>query len=219
MTPSSPASPNKTQESSLTPNRLSKPRLILVEGPDDKAVIEGLLAHHGLGGFQIQDMEGNTNWTDKIRALMLDGGFPDVIGLGLVRDADSSASRTWQSCKATLENLGLPVPDRRGELRAGNPAICVTIVPSNEGSGAIEELCVASFSQDRMNCVDSFFNCADGSRAGRVSHDSKARVQAYLSCLVPPIRDLRIAARANILPWSNAAFDELRRFLHNLEMA
>jgi hypothetical protein len=190
--------------------------LVLVEGSDDQAVIAALVEHEGLEGFQIHNMGGKSSWTTRVRAIVVDPGFKDnVRALGLVRDADNDATASWQSCKAALEAADLVAPAQVGEVAPGEPATCVAIVPSADGIGAIEEVCLASLPADRMACIGSYFECIDGDD-GPAWRASKALVQAYLASLDPLARSLTIAARKRQLDVAHVAFDELRSFLYGL---
>jgi hypothetical protein len=193
-------------------------RLVLVEGSDDQAVMAAIVEHEGLEGFQIHNMGGKSGWTTRLRAIVVDEGFKEnVRALGLVRDADKDAVACWQSCKAALDAADLVSASQAGEVAPGDPATCVAIVPSANGLGAIEELCLASFPADRMACVGSYFECVDN--GGPAERGSKALVQVYLASLDPLARSLTIAARERLLDVEHEAFDELRAFLHDLHDA
>lgn len=205
--------------STVPPTSFTKPYLVLVEGADDQAVVAALVEYESLDDFQIHDMKGKTKWSDKLRAIVSDVEFGrNVRALGLIRDADASPAGAWRSCKAAIESAGLVTPARPMQFGAGSPVTGISIVPSYGVSGAIEEVCLASFPADRVNCVRSYFECLDKNRHGS-ARESKAYVQAYLASAIPPRRDLQIAAKSGILDLSNASFDELRTFLRNLRGA
>lgn len=191
-----------------------RPRLILVEGSDDRAVIASLIDHEKLPAddFHIHNMIGKDNWGKALKALMLVDGFENVLSLGLVRDADADPAATWRSCQGTLSSVGLPVPSRPDEFAAGRPSVTVTIVPSSSTSGALEELCWETFNQSQRACVDSYFDCLNHPPDIR----AKELVQVYLAGLDRPCRDLRVAAERHDLELSHPGFDSLRRFLRLL---
>ena len=88
------------------------------------------------------------------------------------------------------------------------------IAPSMSSPGAIEDLCMASFDQARIACVQSYFACLGA--AGHSQAQVKGYVQAYLAGLPTAPRDLKIAADRNTLDMASGAFDELRVFVHAL---
>jgi hypothetical protein len=214
------AKPVATPSPMSSPVRFDRPFLVLVEGVDDQAVVAVLVKKMELDGFQIHDMGGNGDWPSKLRAITLDESFSvNVRALGLVRDADQNPTGTWTSCTSAINQSGLTAPERTGELGTGSPATCVTIVPSPSRAGAIEDLCLDSFSQNRMECVNSYFTCLDKSRSNGARRPKKSHVQAYLAGLIPPVRDIRIAAERDVIDFSHSAFDELKEFLRLLSSA
>jgi hypothetical protein len=214
-------SPQATTRSTSSPLRFTQPFLVLVEGADDQAVIAALVKYLNLDHFQIHDMGGNTDWTNKLSAIALDDSFKDnVWALGLIRDADQNPTGTWRSCRSAIINCNMIPPNRPGELSVGYPAICVSIVPSTNNPGAIEDVCLDSFNQDRMACVESYFACLDKARSRGSTRPKKSHVQTYLAGLIPPVKDLRIAAeKGNILNFSHSTYDELKEFLRLLHGA
>jgi hypothetical protein len=187
-----------THGAASAPVRFNQPFLVLVEGSDDQAFVAALVKYLELDQFQIHDMGGNSNWPSKLSAIALDDGFKaNVLALGLVRDADQNPTGTWESCKSAIANSKMTPPSRPGELSAG-------------------DVCLSSFSQDRMACVNSYFACLDTQRAGGRARPKKAYVQTYLAGLIPPVRDIRIATERDILDFSHSTFDELKGFLRHL---
>ena len=62
-------------------------------------------------------------------------GFRDTVKmLGIVRDAETSAERAFQSVRSSLHNAQLPVPDRPGERAGAAPAVNVLILPEEQSS-------------------------------------------------------------------------------------
>jgi hypothetical protein len=68
-----------------TNTTFSLPRLILVEGADDQAVLARLIKHENLAGFSIFNMSGNTAWTTRIQTFQLEPTF-DEARLACVRN-------------------------------------------------------------------------------------------------------------------------------------
>jgi len=189
--------------------------VILVEGSDDQAIIVALLRHESLDEFHIHNMIGKDSWTGKLRAICRVRGFGRVMALGLVRDADSNGQAAWDSCRSTLTAARLPVPRAPGLIQSGKPSVAVAIVPNPSLTGAIEDVCLPSFEQTNMACVENYFNCLDHS----ADRTGKAAVQAYLAGLQPSYKDLTAAARDGALNLAHHAFDDLRMFLHELDSA
>lgn len=196
-------------------DRLEQPRLVLVEGSDDQAVLAALIKHESLEGFHIHNMIGKDKWSGKIRAICRTIGFGKVVGLGLVRDADDNGQRAFDSCREALRAAGLAVPTDPESLAPGRPAVAIAIVPDMNTQGAIEDVCLPSFDPMNMSCVDSYFDCLSVG----ADRAAKATVQAYLAGLQPRCKDLNVAAREGSLNLDHSAFDSLREFLMELNSA
>jgi hypothetical protein len=195
-----------------------KPCLVLVEGADDQAVIDLIIKHEELDNFQVHDMMGKDSWREKLRAISLAPEFDlNVVALALIRDADTNPNAAWDSCRGALSEVGLAQPARVAELTSSSPAVGVVIVPSMAEQGAIEELCIKSFAEGRMACVDAYFHCLDGASAGSIG-SGKARSQVYLAGNNPLFRDLRLAAQKRQIDVAHGAFDELRGFLRAMSV-
>jgi hypothetical protein len=192
-----------------------QPRVVLVEGSDDQAIILGLLRHESLDDFHIHNMIGKDSWTGKLKAICRVRGFGRVAALGLVRDADSNGQAAWDSCRSTLNAAHLPIPGTPGLLQPGRPSVAVAIVPEVDDTGAIEKLCLPSFASTNMACLASYFNCLGYSS----DPPHKAIVQAYLAGLTPSCKDLSVAVRGGALDFAHQTFDHLRTFLRELHSA
>jgi hypothetical protein len=108
-----------------------------------------------------------------------------------------------------------PVPKNPAVTASGKPSTAVLIVPSLNEGGAIEELCLKSFDEDRIQCVESYFDCL-ASKHPTTNRTAKGIIQAYLSGLEEPLRDLTLAAAKRKMDLSHSCFDEARQFLRNL---
>lgn len=192
-----------------------QPRVVLVEGSDDQAIIAALIEHESMQGFHVHNMIGKSRWTGKLRAICRVRGFGKVVGLGLVRDADTNGQAEWDSCRSALTAARLPLPSAPGQLQPGRPSVAVAIVPALASTGAIEELCLSSFELDRLTCVDSYFRCLPTSP----NPSSKAIVQTYLAGLQPARTNLADAARHGALDLSHPTFDSLKELLQEINSA
>jgi hypothetical protein len=192
-----------------------QPRVVLVEGSDDQAIIAALIEHESMQDFHIHNMIGKSKWAGKLRAICRVRGFGKVVGLGLVRDADTNGQAEWDSCRSALTAARLPLPSTPVQLQPGRPSVAVVIVPALERIGAIEELCLPSFEPARLTCVDNYFRCLPTSP----STSSKAIVQTYLAGLQPARTNLADAARHGALDLAHPTFDSLREFLHEINSA
>ena len=92
---------------------------LLVEGKDQCNFFGAFVDHLDITRFQIQDFGGVDELNGFLGVMVKQSGFRDTVKmLGIVRDAETSAERAFQSVRSSLHNARLPVPDRPGE-RAG----------------------------------------------------------------------------------------------------
>jgi hypothetical protein len=203
------------EEGSNTLRSHERSHLVLVEGSEDQALVVALIRHESLQDFHVHNMIGKDGWNGKLKAICRVRGFGKVASLGLVRDADSNGRAAWDSCRSTLSAAGLPLPTAPGQLQSGRPSVAIAIIPGIEATGAVEELCLPSFEQGHLACVDSYFRCLTVAPGA----SSKAIVQTYLAGLQPPCRDLTVAARNQALDLAHPAFDSLKEFLYEMSNA
>lgn len=196
--------------------RFERSCLVLVEGIDDQFLIGKIAEREGIEDVQVHDMKGNTNWPDALRAIVTDASFKsNVASLGLVRDADSNPEGCWSSCKSAVEGAGLVTAARPVLISDAAPRVGIFVVPSATQTGALEELCLASFPANRLNCVDEYFECIGRNRHA-TAPSSKAKVQVYLAGLGSERRTIAVAVQAGSIDLAHAAFADLRSFLNAL---
>ncbi|QTA82803.1 Uncharacterized protein dnl_51870 [Desulfonema limicola] len=122
------------------------PKILMVEGIDDKKVIEKLLTRRKLSfnDVVIHNCEGIIKLLNLLPVIIHAGSY-EVIGI--IVDADENVKNRWESVrnillKAGYKNIpadsqikGLTLKDKNEEL----PEIGVWIMPDNRFKGAIED--------------------------------------------------------------------------------
>ena len=120
------------------------PRLLLVEGRDDKHVVQHVLrAHDGPIDFDIRDAGGIKNVQDAIPVeLQVEGR----VALGILVDANDDLARRWQSLGDTLRKTGYTTPtapEVTGTILEGpeahSPRVGVWLMPDNDSAGELED--------------------------------------------------------------------------------
>jgi len=92
---------------------ISKPKLLLVEGSDDKAFFSSMVRRLDLStSIDVREFGGTGNLPAAVKALSKDPGWSLLNSLGVIRDADNAADRTFQSVCSALNNAGLPATIR-----------------------------------------------------------------------------------------------------------
>jgi hypothetical protein len=195
---------------------ISKPKVLAVEGEDDKRFFNKFFDLLNIYDAQTIKMMGKYPLSEKVKGVTKISGWSQVVSFGLVIDADSDYPGALASIKHSLRVARLAVPS--GPLLSAGRKRKVTffIVPGVGRVGALEDLCLSSVSLDpAMTCVDAYFHCL--AQSGIVCHKiSKAKVHAFLASRREPDLKLGEATEAGYWPFLNLVFDDVRRFLQML---
>lgn len=186
--------------------RQMPPRVLLVEGPDDKHVVMHLCVRGGLQpNFEIIETGGKDPLLDSIAAEALARGRTV---LGILLDADDDMQARWQAVTDRLrrvENLDLPdfpaQPGPNGTIIEGSPRIGIWLMPDNRSLGELEEF-VAQMIPDGDSVwplseayIESIPEVERKFAAGKIH---RAKVHAWLATREDP-RPMGLAIRAGDL--------------------
>ena len=125
----------------------SHPRVLLVEGPDDKHVVIHLSERSGLTqNFVIVEKEGINSLLDSIE---VEVDIPGRTVLGIVLDANDNPNARWQALTGRLNRLrqedhfDLPElpsrPEPSGTIIEGRLRVGVWLMPDNRSTGELED--------------------------------------------------------------------------------
>lgn len=199
------------------PLKISKPKLLIVEGKDEECFFCALIEHLGINDIQVAGIGGKDKLLMNLKGLIRDPEFPRVVSLGVVRDADTNPAAAFQSVRGSLRASGLPTPKKPLVLAQGMPRVAVMIIPSHKRKGALEDLCLESVSKDQaLICVDQYFACLDQQKIGQAKNPSKAKVRVFLASRKDPTLPLGISAQKGYWPLDNKAFANIKVFLQSL---
>ena len=116
------------------------PKLLLVEGQDDKHVVGHL--HRRLAPdltFRCTDAGGS----DPLLKAIVPAMRPEErVALGIVMDADDDLAARWQAIRDRLRggNVQLPPePQHGGTIIEGDPRVGVWLMPDNSARGELED--------------------------------------------------------------------------------
>jgi hypothetical protein len=196
---------------------LAKPKVLIGEGRDEVNFLGALCTHLGLTDVQVEEYGGKGNLSRYLREFGVRPGRPNVVSLGITRDADSAVAQVFQSICTLLGNNGLPVPVAAGQMAAGPPRIGLFILPDNQRDGMLEDLCLDAVQTDgAVVCVTEFFQCVGKNTLRQPKPMAKARVHAWLASQDDPELRLGEAAQRAYWPWTNPVFQPLIQFLQTL---
>ena len=118
--------------------------LLLVEGLNDRHVVQHLLRAHGLrldSDFRIKDAGGDESLLTTLPVEIKAAGLTP---LGVVIDADAAVQLRWDSLHYLLAKAGYKppkLPESRGLilLQKNMPAVGVWVMPNNQLPGKLED--------------------------------------------------------------------------------
>jgi len=165
---------------------ITQPKLLLVEGDDEDNFLSALKDDLDLEDLQIQKVGGKTRFRGRLKACLQAPKHEILTSIGIVRDADNNPAGAFDSICGALEAVGLPVPPAPLQSVGDDPRVTVMILPGQGREGMLEDLCLASVTDDpAMTCVESYFDCLEEHLAPESlpGNPAKARVRAFLSAM------------------------------------
>jgi len=197
--------------------KIEQPNVLVVEGREEELFFGALIKHLGLQNIQTMPIGGKEQLRRNLKALAVSPGFPEVVSLGVVRDANADPGAAFQSVRDALQAANLPVPERPLVPVGGRPRVAVLILPEVGIPGMLEDLCLRAVAQDlAMPCVEQYFKCLQQEGLSLPDNMSKAKVQVFLASR--PKAGLRLgeAAQAGYWSWEAKAFEQVRDFLERI---
>lgn len=209
--------PHCSEKIDKEPLTISGPKLLIVEGEDDRGFFSALFRDLDMHDVQVAPVGGKTKIKPNLMAITKDQNFAKISSLGIIRDADSHPQGAFQSVRDALIAAGLPGPKRPLNFVKGPPRVGIMILPSLKQQGALEDTCLQSIADDpAAHCIKEFFDCIRLQGLPVTRELSKAKVRVFLSSRDDPTLTLGTAAQKGYWPLGNMAFENIRRFLLNL---
>ncbi len=211
-----PQLPTPPQNNAEKVENITSSKLLLVEGKDEAVFCRALLQSLTINDVQIINIGGSQKFSSNIERLPKRQGFKEVTMLGILRDAEiNPAKSTFDSVCSDLKRINLPVPTGLKWFSDTSPQIGVFIMPDNNRSGMLEDLCLESLSgTDESKHTDTFFMQANVTATAK--DFAKRRVQAWFS-IFKTNDDLQCevgrAAEAGFWNFDHPCFDGLKAFL------
>ena len=177
-------------------------KLLLVEGPDDKHVVEHLCRRLAPDLAFSCRIAGGAD--PLLRAISLEVRPDDRIALGILMDANADVSARWQSIGDRLRKEGVRLPSRPeggGTVIEGDLRVGVWLMPDNSAPGELENFVAGLVPKD-----DPVWPLAEryiGSIPREVRQfspgkETRARVHAWLATRKEPMK-MGAAIRAGSL--------------------
>ena len=116
------------------------PRVLLVEGPDDKHIVKHLCRGTELESrFDIDDKGGKDPLLAALRNEVRVSGRE---ALGILLDADNDVQSRWNAVTHALSRADVDTPttpDSSGTIIGNRPRIGIWLMPNNVSAGQVEE--------------------------------------------------------------------------------
>jgi hypothetical protein len=152
------------------------------------------------------------DWLEGFKKLH---GFEKVKSLGVVCDAEASASNTLRSLQGALRRHELPIPARPGEFISGSPTIGVLIVPVGRQSGCLEDAVWESLTNHPdKEYVEQFQRQVDKDRND--NWRAKVRVHAMIAASRKPEHTLGQSVKSGLWDLNAESIKAMREFIKGL---
>lgn len=191
---------------------ITNTRLMIVEGEDEKCLVERLLRDlHCLA--QTWAFMGKNAMVGSFNTFIKTPGFDEVLRLGIVRDADNSHASAFQSLQGMITRAGFTPPKSAGTFTTDQPSIGIFLMPDNNSKGMLEDLFLESVSKEPgFQCVEDFEKCIN-ELDPRPRNISKAKSLAYLATCEEACPNVGWAAGKGYWDLSAPCMDPLKEFL------
>lgn len=191
--------------------------LLLVEGPDDHAIVCYLLNGINPGWKQSIDVQhkgGASGLAQAARAIRLVTGFDQVRKLAVLVDADEAPEKTDQNWAEEKRLFLIDCPDRQMHY---------LVLPSSAAKGALESVFLQSLEPENINfqCVANFMACLSGHtrHTTQAQKDKLALISYINSSVKTPYSRVGIAlgqGAKKLFDFTHPAFQPLVVFLESL---
>ena len=197
-------------------------KLLLVEGPDDKHVVEHLRRRLAPDlAFCCRSADGID---PLLKAVPLELRLDDRTALGILIDANADVSARWQSIGDLLHKEGMRLPNRpesSGTIIKGDLCVGVWLMPDNSTPGELEDFVAEMIPKDdpvwplAEKYVDSIPN---EDRQFAQGKELRAKIHAWLATRREPQKmgaairtgwlDATAPAAKRLADWLTALFGE-----------
>lgn len=189
---------------------INQPRLLLVEGNDDRNFFNVMLKHCDRDDIQVLEFGGVYKLRSYLPALVASPGWHQVVSLGIIRDAENDAESAEASVRGAAANAGL-------QMDGSAPRVSLLVLPDGERPGMLETLLCDSFADSPINdCINEFLACSTERAGANVKRMAKARAHAYLATREDPHVSVGVAAQKDYWDLDHPAFEQLRGFIADL---
>lgn len=162
---------------------IDSPKLLMVEGNDEKVFFQAYLAHLGIRDVQILDVGGKPKFRPEIKSLVALGLLEGLTHFAIIEDADNSAEDAFKKLTDLLKimpNIGVPKQQDSWNAAAEIAGGAFVMTAPNQQKGALEDLCLATVQENPlMECVNTFSSCIETFYQKAPKKKAKVEAQAF----------------------------------------
>ncbi len=184
---------------------ITKEYVIIVEGNDDKRLVDDLLkAEAKKNSIQVVNAQSKSNIPALLKNFSKQSGIYTLKKLAIILDADRNPSQEKLSIEKHIKKAGIP----------SNVEISFLIVPENR-EGMLEDICMNSVDSDpTKNCIDEFLTCIEPQVEELPRNASKSRFLAFMATRPKATNGtIEAALQKGYFDLTHSAFDPIRNFL------
>jgi hypothetical protein len=170
--------------------RFNQPRLLLVEGVDDRFFFSRLIQERELPYFKVlhsglkdSRQGGNSLFGKALSTLKLLPSFNAVAHVVIVTDADNSAGDQFEFVRHSLDTRGHNPPTQPYQRTDQRPTLEIVVVPLHEDRGNLESVCIEPATSARPNLPPHIANFAAATHADQWEPERRAKMwlRSYLA--------------------------------------
>ncbi len=193
-----------------------QPKLVLVEGKDDKDFLIEYGKHLGITNCRVEPVDSVSNFNKEIPTQTKRPGFDKITHFAIIRDKDTgniqdafaSIVKIFKS-KTSISTL----PQEHGKWSDGKLKIGIFIMPGKQEGNMLEDLCLNTVAnKPEMKCVNEFSKCI-----GQTSNMVKSRTLAFLAAQNEPVNTIGLGAYKGYWNFDAPELNELKDFLSVLK--
>ena len=211
-----------------------KPRLLLVEGADDKEFFRKLAEHLGIRDrIHLVEYQGKGNLDNYLIMILQDGHFANRKYIGIVQDSDyntnafNSVISKLKKANRNSSKDNFSIPPEALVPSTELPYVSVLPVPL-DSEGSLEDLVLAALQADPiMPCVNDYFAClTKGGVQIALNRASKSKLNVFIAGKIADREQItRSDARRKFLReavamtwwrpefWEHESFNDAKAFL------
>ena len=209
---------NMQSENETQPIKITKEKLLIVEGKDEVEFFKVFFNKKNIQGIQIMDSGGRDNFKKLLPVLQKN--FNTLTSLAIIQDADDKPPNVrFDSICSTLTRCDLGPPNDIASFNTkATPKVGIFIIPDGESKGMLESLCLSTIEskeKETLKCVDEFMKCIE-IKSKKPKNPYKAHHRAFLAAMPDDTPSLGVAAQKGYWDFDSDKLKPLLEFVEKI---